>query len=246
MVSVVSHIQCCSQRFSSYALDYADSHKNDAWQRYASATAAAFTKELLTYVPLSEVSSSEQAVVRLNNSSVSQMDDTAVLTSPQAFSSQVGTDSGLSTLNDSLRSLRLAESTDLRRQFFAIVDAGGDLNIKKGEKQYALLHGAVAAQDSELVKELLAQKAYVEVRNWVQGTPLMMAAHNGYTSIVSLLLDAGANVDAIQDVKGWRALHFAASAGHFEVVQRLIDWRANLEAQATDLKRRPVEKCDSS
>ncbi|KAK2052001.1 purine and uridine phosphorylase [Colletotrichum caudatum] len=30
--------------------DYADSHKNDDWHRYAAATAAACTKELLTYV----------------------------------------------------------------------------------------------------------------------------------------------------------------------------------------------------
>ncbi|KAI8316875.1 hypothetical protein K4K59_012377 [Colletotrichum sp. SAR11_240] len=30
--------------------DYADSHKNDDWQRYAAATAAACTKELLSYV----------------------------------------------------------------------------------------------------------------------------------------------------------------------------------------------------
>lgn len=30
--------------------DYADSHKNDAWHRYAAATAAAFTKELLGYI----------------------------------------------------------------------------------------------------------------------------------------------------------------------------------------------------
>ncbi|KAI8634366.1 pfs domain-containing protein [Xylariaceae sp. FL1651] len=30
--------------------DYADSHKNDAWQHYAAATAAACTKELLTYL----------------------------------------------------------------------------------------------------------------------------------------------------------------------------------------------------
>ena len=32
--------------------DYADSHKNDRWQCYASATAAAFGKELLGYVPV--------------------------------------------------------------------------------------------------------------------------------------------------------------------------------------------------
>ncbi|KAM0350576.1 hypothetical protein ACHAPU_003060 [Fusarium lateritium] len=32
--------------------DYADSHKNDRWQRYASATAAAFAVELLHHVPI--------------------------------------------------------------------------------------------------------------------------------------------------------------------------------------------------
>ncbi|KAL7956658.1 ankyrin repeat protein [Trichoderma compactum] len=32
--------------------DYADSHKNDRWQRYASATAAAYTKEFLNWVPV--------------------------------------------------------------------------------------------------------------------------------------------------------------------------------------------------
>src|SRR5947207_2572224 len=31
--------------------DYADSHKSDQWQRYASATAAAYGKEFLGYVP---------------------------------------------------------------------------------------------------------------------------------------------------------------------------------------------------
>jgi nucleoside phosphorylase len=30
--------------------DYADSHKDDLWQRYAAATAAAYAKELLIYV----------------------------------------------------------------------------------------------------------------------------------------------------------------------------------------------------
>lgn len=35
--------------------DYADSHKNDRWQRYASATAAEYAKELLAHVPVVEV-----------------------------------------------------------------------------------------------------------------------------------------------------------------------------------------------
>lgn len=39
--------------------DYADSHKNDDWQGYAAATAAAFAKELLSIIPASEVEQME-------------------------------------------------------------------------------------------------------------------------------------------------------------------------------------------
>ena len=42
--------------------DYADSHKNDRWQRYAAATAAAFAKELLSHVPVYEVSQTPKAI----------------------------------------------------------------------------------------------------------------------------------------------------------------------------------------
>jgi nucleoside phosphorylase len=35
--------------------DYADSHKNKGWQEHAAAIAAAFAKELLEYVQLSDV-----------------------------------------------------------------------------------------------------------------------------------------------------------------------------------------------
>ena len=42
--------------------DYADSHKNDLWQRYASATAAAYGKEFLTYVPVRDLQETQRAV----------------------------------------------------------------------------------------------------------------------------------------------------------------------------------------
>ncbi|KAH7125082.1 ankyrin repeat protein [Dactylonectria estremocensis] len=42
--------------------DYADSHKNDRWQRYASATAAAYAKELLSFVPTSHLQTTQRAV----------------------------------------------------------------------------------------------------------------------------------------------------------------------------------------
>jgi len=41
--------------------DYADSHKNDRWQKYAAATAAAYAKELLFIIPGNEVAGTPTA-----------------------------------------------------------------------------------------------------------------------------------------------------------------------------------------
>ncbi|KAG4255304.1 hypothetical protein FPRO04_03837 [Fusarium proliferatum] len=42
--------------------DYADSHKNDRWQRYAAATAAAFAVELLEHVPAKQVHATRKVI----------------------------------------------------------------------------------------------------------------------------------------------------------------------------------------
>lgn len=47
--------------------DYADSHKNDRWQRYAAATAAAYAKEFLAYVSTTEINKSQKALDTLEN-----------------------------------------------------------------------------------------------------------------------------------------------------------------------------------
>ena len=48
--------------------DYADSHKNDKWQQYAAATAAALGKELLAYIPDVDVQRTSKAIDRLKDS----------------------------------------------------------------------------------------------------------------------------------------------------------------------------------
>ncbi|KAI9654380.1 MAG: hypothetical protein M1821_006696 [Bathelium mastoideum] len=45
--------------------DYADSHKNDRWQRYAAAAAAAYAKELLSYVPVHHLQQTPKAIDRM-------------------------------------------------------------------------------------------------------------------------------------------------------------------------------------
>ncbi|SCO91194.1 related to RSA4-WD-repeat protein required for maturation and efficient intra-nuclear transport [Fusarium oxysporum] len=42
--------------------DYADSHKNDRWQRYAAATAAAFAVELLRFVPARQLEATQRVI----------------------------------------------------------------------------------------------------------------------------------------------------------------------------------------
>jgi nucleoside phosphorylase len=42
--------------------DYADSHKNDQWQRYAASTAAAFAVELLGHVPVRQLKESPRVL----------------------------------------------------------------------------------------------------------------------------------------------------------------------------------------
>ena len=48
--------------------DYADSHKNDRWQRYAAATAAAYAKEFLGVVPGEDLEKTRRAAEVLDSS----------------------------------------------------------------------------------------------------------------------------------------------------------------------------------
>jgi nucleoside phosphorylase len=48
--------------------DYADSHKNDGWQKYAAATAAAYAKEFLGFVDNQDLAQTTRAIDLLRNS----------------------------------------------------------------------------------------------------------------------------------------------------------------------------------
>lgn len=48
---LINHLPCLVVRG---ICDYADSHKNDAWHGYAAVTAAAYAKELLSVIPVTQ------------------------------------------------------------------------------------------------------------------------------------------------------------------------------------------------
>lgn len=58
-------------------------------------------------------------------------------------------------------------------------------------------------------------------RGTEKGTPLHAAANGGYTGVLKLLLEHGAETDAVNS-EGLTALHSAAGGGHAPAVQLLL------------------------
>ncbi|GAB1317179.1 NACHT domain-containing protein [Madurella fahalii] len=75
---LMNHFPCIVIRGIS---DYADSHKNDRWQRYASATAAAFGKELLDYVRVENLQETRRAAELLQSIETNMQDIHAITSS---------------------------------------------------------------------------------------------------------------------------------------------------------------------
>ena len=68
----------------------------------------------------------------------------------------------------------------------------------------------------------------VSVHNYYFQNALYIAAHNGFMSIVKMLLDRGADVNA----QGGVALQIASSDGHLELAEMLINKGADVNAQS--------------
>ena len=85
-----------------------------------------------------------------------------------------------------------------------------------------VLHLAVLKGYVEIVALLVAQRDCVDAENTVTSkSPLMIASEKGDEFCVSILLDAGANINR-SDSSGRTALHHAVARGHLAVVAVLL------------------------
>lgn len=62
----------------------------------------------------------------------------------------------------------------------------------------------------------------LEMRTMEGLTPLMLAAQAGHVQVVAALLQAGCDVNALEELMGRTALHFAAENGRDGVVELLL------------------------
>lgn len=93
----------------------------------------------------------------------------------------------------------------------ALVEAGVDINVRWGLYNQAALIRAVQSGSEECVRYLLEQGALVDKTDCENSTPLMYAASLGNVAILNLLLEAGADINAM-NIKGETAEYSASRA----------------------------------
>src|SRR5580704_15127002 len=93
------------------------------------------------------------------------------------------------------------------------------------------LREAVRAGDTDRVRALLKQDVPLNVVDSLGGTALHDAVWEGEKSIVALLLQAGADVNACHAEAGSTPLHYAIITGHTEIAAMLIDKGADVNAR---------------
>ncbi|MBI5960936.1 MAG: ankyrin repeat domain-containing protein [Chloroflexi bacterium] len=90
---------------------------------------------------------------------------------------------------------------------------------------------AVKSNNVEQVKKLIADGVNINEPDASRDIPLIMAAYKGHTEIVRLLLEAGADVTALDPGMKATALHAAAYAGHADPARLLVEFHINIDQQ---------------
>lgn len=109
-----------------------------------------------------------------------------------------------------------------------LIKRGFDPNTIDEKGQTGLLI-AMREPSPRVIEVLIASpKTNVEGRNAQDESPLMMAALKGQQDIVAKLMARDADVNK----PGWTPLHYAASGGHVEIMKKLLEAFAFIDAQS--------------
>ncbi|UPL01629.1 hypothetical protein LCI18_012563 [Fusarium solani-melongenae] len=124
--------------------------------------------------------------------------------------------------------LRSAVNSGYRQRVLALLDSGADIDAQDriGDST-ALTHAAWLGRD-DLVELLLEKGADPNRREQHGRTALHIAVKHGYSSIITMLVEYGADVDAM--VHSWTPLLLAAKHWWFQIPNYLIKKRANVNA----------------
>jgi uncharacterized protein len=122
---------------------------------------------------------------------------------------------------------------------------GVDVNRRFGGDGVTALFRAAAMNRVQVARFLLANHADPNIGDAENGTPLLIAAAYGYSDVVSVLISAGADVNAAESRYRITPLIQAAMRGHLQVVQLLLKAGAITSAKAIDGKTALDKACNA-
>lgn len=141
---------------------------------------------------------------------------------------------------DGMTPLHLAVARYRRRAFDLLVSRGAEIDAETGPSRMRLvttegtavfgevrrkwtpLHLAALADRLDMAKVLIEKGASLDARNDLGESPLYLAAGEGHSALVRLLLGRGGDPNAICGRDSWTPLQSATFAGHFEIARLLL------------------------
>jgi ankyrin repeat protein len=132
--------------------------------------------------------------------------------------------------------VKAAQNGDLNevKRLFALNP--GVINEKDREQDTAIMKACRNCNSTDVVSFLLQNGANINdkpYRDLIDQTPLIIAAFNGCTDIVRMLIDAGADIHHRND-QGENALISATQEGNIDVVKVLFDAGSNVNEENAD------------
>ena len=107
-----------------------------------------------------------------------------------------------------------------------------DINRLFGKRERTLLSYAIEHNQAKITELLLEYGARLEVHDGTK-TPLMFAARYGRTSILNLLIDGGADLNAINNYRN-TAFHYAAKYNRIDILKILYNNGAKVNIPNND------------
>jgi ankyrin repeat protein len=136
-------------------------------------------------------------------------------------------------MSDFVKAAQNGDLNEVKRLFSINPDI---INEKDNEEDTAIMKACRDCNAVDVVEFLLEKGANIndkKFRDQIDQTPLIIAAFNGCTDIVRMLLDAGANIHHRND-QGENALISAAQEGQIDVVKLLLDAGADATQSNAD------------
>lgn len=149
-------------------------------------------------------------------------------------------------INEALLDAAARNDVDTARR---LISQGADVNSanERGESAFLIATSEVG-DDPALLDLTITEGADIHAKDSFNGTGLIRAAERGFPTITSRLLDAGIEVNHVNNL-GWTALHEAIILGdgsqpYVQVVQLLVDSGADVRLPSRTDGITPIEHAE--